>query len=392
MPRLAPLCCAAAFAAALVAQDSRVADAAASRRAAYAAAADYSAEYSGQAVLVLHEGEVVFERAEGRWKTTYPHPLASGTKSFSGVAAAFAVQDGLFASWDEPVSVAIPAWKDDPRKSKITLRHLLSLSSGLDPGQDVFEKGLGLAGGEAARRRAIEKLQEEPPVDDFFAAALALPAVRDPGESFRYGPSHFYAFGAALEAKLKARAATDPAFPADVPAYMAARFLDPLGIAVARWGKDRVGHPNLPGGATLAPREWAKFGEFVRRGGVARAADGSERRLLKPELLDELFKPSEANPQYGLTWWLPTGDGPVEADAVRELPRAARRAAASSRPVPTTRDGRPIRVVMAAGLGKQRLYVIRELGLTIVRFAPLTGGKRGFDDADFLAPIVEALR
>jgi hypothetical protein len=31
-------------------------------------------------------------------------------------------------------------------------------------------------------------------------------------------------------------------------------------------------------------------------------------------------------------------------------------------------------------------------GLTIVRFAALTGGKRGFNDADFLVPIVEAHR
>jgi CubicO group peptidase (beta-lactamase class C family) len=58
-------------------------------------AADYSTKLVGQAVLVQQGGQVIFERYDNNWSADAPHPLASGTKSFTGVAAIFAVQDGL---------------------------------------------------------------------------------------------------------------------------------------------------------------------------------------------------------------------------------------------------------------------------------------------------------
>ena len=58
-------------------------------------AADYSTKLVGQAVLVQQGGQVIFERYDNTWSADAPHPLASGTKSFTGVAAMFAVQDGL---------------------------------------------------------------------------------------------------------------------------------------------------------------------------------------------------------------------------------------------------------------------------------------------------------
>jgi hypothetical protein len=46
---------------------------------------------------------------------------------------------------------------------------------------------------------------------------------------------------------------------------------------------------------------------------------------------------------------------------------------------------------MAAGLGKQRLFVIPEYELVVVRFAEPTREGQGFRDADFVKPILEAL-
>lgn len=46
-------------------------------------------------MLVQQGGQVIFERYDNNWSADAPHPLASGTKSFTGVAAMFAVQDGL---------------------------------------------------------------------------------------------------------------------------------------------------------------------------------------------------------------------------------------------------------------------------------------------------------
>jgi hypothetical protein len=45
---------------------------------------------------------------------------------------------------------------------------------------------------------------------------------------------------------------------------------------------------------------------------------------------------------------------------------------------------------MAAGLGKQRLYVVPSRGLVIVRFARIGPDGRRFVDDEFLRPILES--
>ena len=278
----------------------------------YTAAADYSKEMSGRAVLVMHRGEVVFERYDGGWTATRPHPLASGTKSFTGIAAMFAVQDGLI-TLDEKVSDTLTEWKSDERKSQITVRQLLTMSSGLDPSEGpVGTRGGSRLLGEMAKRRT-ERLNAGggEAVRDHYQAAIDAKMVSEPGERFRYGPSHFYAFGAMLERKLAAAGKPEKT----ILDYMHAKFLDPIGLKVAWFGKDPAGRPNLPGGCLLTAREWAKFGEFVRLEGSWKQADGAAKELLKPELLAECFKPSKANPSYGLTWWLRRTDDAADAGA-----------------------------------------------------------------------------
>jgi CubicO group peptidase (beta-lactamase class C family) len=318
----------------------------------------------------MKDGEVVFERYERGWTADRVHPLASGTKSFTGVVAMLAVQDGLL-TLDELASDTLREWKEDPRRSRITVRHLLTLSSGLDPADRLLGgRGGGRLLGEGVQDRN-QRLGPPPRrIDDHFAEAIKTPAISEPGTRFRYGPSHFYAFGALLERKLAASGREERTF----LEYMKARLFDPIGLDTARLGRDAAGKPNLPGGCLLTARQWAKFGEFVRLEGSCRQADGSLKPILKPELLAECFKPSAANPAYGLTWWL--GGAAAEADGgIAEPDRAA--GAATPRP----------RVYMAAGLGKQRLYVVPEQGLVVVRFAEATRQGRAFSDTELLGLI-----
>jgi CubicO group peptidase (beta-lactamase class C family) len=97
------------------------------------AAADYLKERNGHAMLVYHRDQLVFEEYFNGWSADQPHRLASGTKSFSGAMLTAAVEDGLL-TLDEKVVDTIAEWKDDPRKSQVTIRHLLSLTSGIVPG------------------------------------------------------------------------------------------------------------------------------------------------------------------------------------------------------------------------------------------------------------------
>src|ERR1700730_7375384 len=81
----------------------------------------YSESRRGVSMLVMQNGRTVFEHyanggsARGTW------PIFSGTKSFWGIAALAAVHDGLLRL-DDLVSDTITEWKNDPRKSGITIR------------------------------------------------------------------------------------------------------------------------------------------------------------------------------------------------------------------------------------------------------------------------------
>lgn len=376
--------------------------------AAMAAAAKYSESVSGRAVLVMQRGEIVFEQYAEGWSATRPHPLASGTKSFTGVLAMAALADGVIPSLDAPVSDLLVEWKDDPRRSKITVRELLTLSSGLDPNSPLLgAQGAGIRnlGSDGLVKEAIRQRLPERTAPDRFAAALQIRAKTEPGTVFRYGGSHYYVFGAYLERALAKSTRPEKSY----WEYLTTRVLVPCGIEVGvdRFAPDVAGRPNLPGGGHLTAREWAKFGEFVRRGGVATVKDidgkTHDEQVIPLALLQQCFEPSRCNEHYGLTWWLLNGkegegalvaDNPVARKRAFFAPQSQREVAAQQQrqaaQVEAVRDaqGNEIRVAMAAGAGKQRLYILPEQELVVVRFAQMDRAGEQYDDTVFLSTLL----
>jgi CubicO group peptidase (beta-lactamase class C family) len=312
-------------------------------------AAAYSAEHRGISLLVMVAGKVVFEDYPGGGRANRTHELASGTKSFCCAIAAAAIADGLIESWDENVAGTITEWKDDPRRSQITLRQLLSLTS-------------GIAGGGIARVPA-------------YADAIANEATAAPGERFAYGPVPFQVFGELMRRKLAGGDKQE-----GVLDYLHRRVLDPIGLAHGFWRKDKDGNPHLPSGAALAAREWSKYGELVRLGG---RWEGKE--VLPQHTLDECFVGSKANPAYGLSWWL---NRPVDQATVRRIPLLRRAQDLAGEKHDLAPD-----LVFAAGAGDQRLYVSRKLGLVVARqaagiAAALAGRRDGFSDRELLSRLL----
>ncbi|MFM8872022.1 MAG: SUMF1/EgtB/PvdO family nonheme iron enzyme, partial [Phycisphaerales bacterium] len=318
------------------------------------AAAEYSRANEGDFVMVLLDGKVVFEDGTGSWNAARPHLLASGTKSFSGIAAAMAVKDGLLRL-DEEVSDTIVDWKDDPRKRDATVRQLLSLATGLEPLSNEIDSHANRA------RLGIR---------DCARASIEARSIASPGDRFIYGPSQFYVFGELMKRKLAAAKTGD----ADVVAYLERKVFEPLGIR-PRFMRDEAGNANLPGGGRLSARDWATFGEMVRNGGMH---DG--RQVVDPALLREVLSPHGPNPRYGLTWWLlsPGMDDPEELMLGALFARRNARDGATA--------AGDVTGFMAAGKGKQRLYVLPSKRMTVVRFGSIDGGKR-YRDSEFLARL-----
>lgn len=315
----------------------------------YSRAAEYSRQHSGEAMLVMSNGRILFENYANHAAPNQPHRLASASKTFWGLLAVAAAQDG-FLKLDEPVSDTLTEWRSDPRKSRITVRQLLNFTSGLDP--------------------AVQALQGNPRSGDKFRQVIAIPAIAEPGATFAYGPSHLFAFGAWLERKLQAAGReTDPL------AYLHERILDPIGLNIGHWQRDAVGHPIMPAGAHVAPREWIKLGQLIVNDGQWQG-----RPLIEKAYLRQMFSGSSANPAYGLTIWLNREVSGEQGYAVADGNRARRIEQSDDGFI--YRDG-PADLAMAAGQGKQRLYLIPSQKLVVLRFGESKG--RGWVDSEFLS-------
>src|SRR4029077_1760143 len=196
-----------------------------------ASAAKYSESRRGSGILVMQNGRTIFEHYANGGSANRRWPIFSGTKSFWGIAALAAVQEGLFRL-DDPVSDTITEWKSDPRKSQITIRQLLSQIDGIEGASRV----------------------QRPSIRDRNVMAIALPSVAQPGSAFIYGPSHIQISSELLRRKLGGRS---------VISYFEAHVANRLGLHDLKYKKDARGNPLPATGFELTAREWARLGELV---------------------------------------------------------------------------------------------------------------------------------
>jgi CubicO group peptidase (beta-lactamase class C family) len=311
----------------------------------------YSAGNKGLGVYAMKDGKVVCEDYANGASADKGHEIWSGTKSFTGIAAAILVKDGVL-SLDEKVSDTITEWKADPVKSTVTIRQLLSLTSG------ISNRGEG--GGRAPS----------------YAAAITTEFFAKPGEKFQYGPQSFQVFGELLQRKMKARG-----IPGDSRDFMKTRILDPIGMVWTDWRRTPEGDAIMAQGSSFTAHEWAKLGEFVRKGGVTEKG----QQLVDPKAFRELFVGTKANPAYGLSWWLPKAT--TEPDVLTASIDLTRHSAEL-----------PQDMVVAGGAGNQRMYVVPSCKLTVVRqaeFVPGAGrdgerGPRKWSDFTFIRAMLDA--
>jgi CubicO group peptidase (beta-lactamase class C family) len=299
------------------------------------AAAEFSAENAGLAVLVYQSGELVFERYQNGHRQDRAQHIFSGTKSFAPMVALVAQDEGLL-DLDEKVCETITEWRGDEKKEQITIRHLLNFTSGLEN---------------------IDAKLHSPRVKDVYGDSIACACVRSPGTRFRYGSNHLMVFGEVMKRKLAAAeaGADAQARPDDFVAYLEDRILEPIGCRYTRWMRDSRGNPALPYGAYMTAREWGKFGLLVQHRGKH-----GEAQLVPTAHFDECFVGSKANPVYGLNFWL-VGKR-VRSDLV------------------------PEDLVSAAGMFNQKLYISESADLVVVRLGR-TGARTRFGDRPFLVRL-----
>ncbi|NJO13847.1 MAG: serine hydrolase [Rhizobiales bacterium] len=249
----------------------------------------FTAEGIGEtrAVVVMANGEIAAERYGPGYTQDTRFVSWSMAKTVTAVLIGMLVADGKLAL-DDPAPV--PQWQrpGDPRGA-ITLRHLLQMRSGLrhteagDPPYESAEVRMLFLDGR----------------DDMARWAREQPLEAEPGKQYEYSSNT-----TVILADIAARALTGNDTPDTrrkaVADYLTVRLFAPLGMASMVPEFDASG--TLIGGSLMhaTARDWAKFGEMLRRKG--RSPEGEQ--LVPQRWVEAMVAPSRARANYGFQIWL----------------------------------------------------------------------------------------
>ncbi len=231
--------------------------------------------------LVVHQDRVVYERYLNGADHAALQTSFSVAKSFLSTLIGIAIEEGLIVSVDDPVTDYVPELADrDPRFDQITLRDLLTMSSGLryeEQSVPVFPWG--------------------DDVDTYYGTdlrdlALTSTEVVDPaGEVWLYNNYNPLLLGMVLER----------ATGMSVSEYMSTRLWQPLGAERdATWSLDSEasGFEKMESGLNASPADYARFGLLFLHGG-----EWNGSRIVSEDWVQDATSGGAA-PHYGLFWWL----------------------------------------------------------------------------------------
>ena len=281
-----------------------------------------------RAALILRDGRVIEKRYAPGYSDANRFISWSMAKTVTAILVGALVTDGRL-QLDAPAPIA--AWRTagDPR-GRITLRHLLNMSSGLkhtEVGDPI----------EASDTNQVEFVWG---TDGMAAAAIAQPLEAQPGTKWEYST---------LTADILAEIVTRTLTPSRDPrvraraytAFAQARLYGPAGITSAIMDFDGAG--TQVGGSLIYMTldDWGRFGQLLIDG---RGPGGVQ--VIAPTWLDTMRRPAATTGQYGAQTWLNRPPTPGQA---------------------VMYPGAPQSTVSAEGHLGQHVVVVPEAKLVVVR-------------------------
>ena len=267
-----------------------------------------------QAVVVSHNGEIVYERGP----VDRPANIKSASKSIVSALVGIAIDKGILEGLQQKIaSILAPSFprEPDPRLNDITIEDLLTMRAGL-------ERTSGANYGDWISSA------------NWVRDALARPFVDEPGGRMLYSTGNTHLLSAILT-KASGRPTLD----------LAREWLaEPLGITIPSWDRDPQGIYLGGNNMALTPRAMAAFGELYRNGGMA---DG--RQIVPEAWIEASWTPVTESfftgHGYGYSWF------------------------------GTELAGQQVRY--AWGHGGQFIFVVPSAGLTVAMTSETAGYQRG---------------
>jgi CubicO group peptidase (beta-lactamase class C family) len=248
-----------------------------------------------RAFLVIRNDKIVYEwHAPGITATTKQGTASLAKALVGGISLAVAITDGKI-SIDDPAAKFIPPWKNDPRKSRITIRHLGSHTSGLadaELNELPHDKLTGWMGDFWKRL--------DPPRDPFTLARDEAPTLFAPGEKLQYSNP-----GIGMMAYCVTAAIRDGEHK-DIRTLLRERVMRPIGVPDAEWsvGYTRTyvvdGLPLIApwGGGSYTARAVARVARLMLRKG-----NWEGQQLLTPEAVRSVTTDAGSVSTCAIGWW-----------------------------------------------------------------------------------------
>jgi CubicO group peptidase (beta-lactamase class C family) len=294
------------------------------------AVAEYVEKAGGGAAVIIRHGRLVWEDYWGGWDENRTDISYSMAKSFTSALVGIAIAEGHIRSVDQAAADFVEEWRGTD-KERITLRHLLTLTSGLQ-----WEEGYS----------GVNDVTKMASSEDQVAYVLARPLAVEPGTRILYSTGDPEVFSRILLVATGKEAEN----------YAKEKIFDVIGMPKATWLKDTKGHTTTYCCVFTTAREFAKFGYLYLRGGR-----WEDKQVVPAEWVEESTRAQEElypTHGYGLLWHVPT---------FADVPR---------------------KVFDAEGIATKYIYVVPDLDIVAVR---LGMADNNWDGNTFLGLIAKAV-
>ena len=292
-------------------------------------------------LVVIKDGYIVGEYYDGNFSKESIFTSYSVAKSFLSALIGIAIGEGTIGDVDDLASLYLQPWHTsttDSRKKEMTIRHLLSMASGIEWNEDYSDPN--------------NDIMQMVYSGDYLNFMLNKPMENSPNVYWEYNTGNSILLSGILQNATGKSAFT----------YAQEKLFEPLGINQINWESDNQGLTVGGWGINTTVRNYAKFGYLFLQKGLW------ENQQIVPDAWTMFStQPINRNIQYyGLHWWVLKGFGDYDL---------------------------PDDIFMALGIHGQIIYVMPSQNIVISRFSsnsdPLDSD---WNDALFLNYIMESLK
>lgn len=295
-------------------------------------------------LLLFKDGRLILEEYFKGFGPEDLHLTASVTKSVNSILFGQAMEQGLIESIDQPVwsffkeyDNAEDAWV----KEQIKLRHLLTMTAGLD--WEYLSLPL-----ESDKYPTRLMITSDDPIDFILKRKIVAP----PGKFYNYNDGLAIMLGEIIH-----RVSGQP-----IPQFAKEHLFSPLGIERFYWSTTRTGITETQGGLYMRPRDMGKIGQLVLQQGQWKG-----RQIVSSAWLEESTRQHVRGDSkgYGYQW----------------------------RTTKLLRSGQSLDIIWASGYGGQKIFIVPTLNAVAVftsrvLYNPTGGGLAEGLFASYLMPAL----